>query len=93
LGVTDEIWTTAQTAEYLGIPARNVRKQVATRWGVKVYDREPGRAGANRYRAADVIDAAAKAPGKGWRASEKDTAVPRSRGDEAADTAPSTTSR
>lgn len=65
-----EVWTTDQAAEHLGIPARNVRKQLA-RWGVQPHDREPGRGGANRYLAADVRDAKANARGKAWRAGEK----------------------
>lgn len=66
-----DVWTTDQVAEFLGIPARNVRKQLA-RWGVQVYDREPGRGGANRYLAEHVRTAKANAPGKGWRTKTAD---------------------
>lgn len=73
------MWTTEQVAEFLGIPARNVRKQLS-RWGVGVHDREPGKGGANRYLAEAVKEAKAKAPGRAWRASEKnsDTDTPAS---------------
>lgn len=65
-----EVWTTDDVAEHLGISPTSVRKTL-TRWGVQPHDRAPGRAGANRYLAQEVREAAAKAPGKGNRTPRK----------------------
>jgi hypothetical protein len=62
-----EVWTTEEVAEHCDISPSSVRKTM-TRWGVDVYDRAPGKAGANRYLAEQVRAAAAAAPGKGHRA-------------------------
>jgi hypothetical protein len=67
-----EVWTTVQVGEYLGVAPTSVRKQME-RWGVEVHDREPGKGGANRYRADDVRAARERAPGRAWRAGEKRT--------------------
>ena len=59
-----EVWTTAQVAEYCGIKDTVVSNRMS-RLGVPVHDREPGRGGRNRYKAALVQAAVAAAPGKG----------------------------
>lgn len=68
----DEIWTTAKVAEYCGIKDTVVSNRMI-RLGVPVYDREPGRAGRNRYLADLVRAAVDAAPGKGNRTPRKAT--------------------
>ncbi|ANZ35271.1 hypothetical protein BBK82_03450 [Lentzea guizhouensis] len=65
-----EVWTTPEVAKFCGIKDTVVSNRMI-RLGVPVYDREPGRAGRNRYLANLVRDAVAKAPGKGNRTPRK----------------------
>lgn len=66
----DEVWTTDQVAEHCGVKPSVVSNKML-RLGVPVHDREPGRAGKNRYRADLVRAAVAAAPGKGNRTPRK----------------------
>lgn len=68
----DNEWTTAEVAVHLGINPRKVA-QTMTRWGVQPLPhlRPAGPRGSTRlYRAADVIQAKANAPGRGNRTKE-----------------------
>jgi hypothetical protein len=69
----NEVWTTQQVAEHCGIKDTVVSNRMI-RLGVPVHDREPGRAGRNRYLAHLVQAAVASAPGKGNRTPRKPAA-------------------
>lgn len=72
--MNDDEWATAEVAAHLGINPRKVAQTLA-RWGVQPLPhlRPAGPRGSTRvYRAADVIQAKANAPGRGNR-TRKDT--------------------
>lgn len=63
----EELWNTEQVRVFLG--ATSIRSAMGTisRLGLIPVDREPGRAGMNRYRAAEVINEVNSMPGRGAR--------------------------
>ncbi|KUF17378.1 hypothetical protein [Streptomyces silvensis] len=69
-----ERWTVSQVAEYLGYSgpsATGSARRQLSRWELAPVDRQPGRAGENRY-AADQVQAAHRArPGKGRHGAER----------------------
>ncbi|MFE2346502.1 hypothetical protein [Kitasatospora cineracea] len=68
--MSDELWTAAQAAEYLGAATPGSARRTLSRWGVKAAEYAPdpnsGRVTA-RYRADDVRAAKADRPGRGAR--------------------------
>lgn len=63
----EELWNTERVMVFLG--ARSIRSAMGTinRLGLEPFDREPGRTGMNRYRAAEVIEKVNAMPGRGKR--------------------------
>lgn len=67
MAVDEELWNTEQVRVFLG--AKSIRSAMGTinRLGLTPVDREPGRVGMNRYRAAEVTEKVNAMPGRGTR--------------------------
>ncbi len=67
MAVDEELWNTERIRVFLG--AKSLRSAMGTiaRLGLEPVDREPGRAGMNRYRAVEVIERVTAMPGRGKR--------------------------
>lgn len=63
----EELWSTEQVRAFLGAKTIRSAMRTITRLGLQPVDREPGRAGMNRYRAAEVIELVNAMPGRGAR--------------------------
>jgi len=64
---TDELWSSARCAEYLGLAHARDATTVLRRLGVQPVSRQPGRRGQNLYLPAEVKAAHAARPGQGAR--------------------------
>lgn len=62
-----EPWTIAEVAEHIGASSTGSARKTLSRWGIRAVARQPGRAGASLYDAAEVCEAAAGRPGRGAR--------------------------
>lgn len=63
----EELWNTERVRVFLGAASIRSAMGTITRLGLAPVDREPGRAGMNRYRAAEVIEKVNAMPGRGAR--------------------------
>lgn len=62
-----ELWTIDEVAEYIGASSTGSARKTLSRWGVRAVSRQPGRAGASLYDAAEVREGSANRPGRGAR--------------------------
>lgn len=64
--MTNDLWTTAEVAEYLKVQVKTADKQLR-RWGIAPTGRQPGRGGQNLYPADQVRQRHQARPGPGAR--------------------------
>lgn len=64
---TEERWTIAEVADYLGASSTGSARKTLHRWGVQAVGRQAGRAGQSLYDPDEIRAAKASRPGQGAR--------------------------